>query len=135
MKRASLVVGALAVARSSLCEAGEDQGCRLWRTSSAANVGSDKDSDKRQREAIQRYAKSAGYEVVGEFFDAAVSGADLAADAGQICARHVHRAGAQEARRRTVRCAPEWSVPASRPRPVSRPRPRLLTRALAAVQR
>ena len=46
------------------------------RTSSAANVGSDKDSDKRQREAIQRYAKATGYEVVGEFFDAAVSGAD-----------------------------------------------------------
>jgi DNA invertase Pin-like site-specific DNA recombinase len=46
------------------------------RTSSAANVGTDKDSDKRQREAIQRYAKATGYEVVGEFFDAAVSGAD-----------------------------------------------------------
>src|ERR1700741_762367 len=46
------------------------------RTSSAANVGADKDSDKRQREAIQRYAGAAGYALVGEFFDAAVSGAD-----------------------------------------------------------
>jgi DNA invertase Pin-like site-specific DNA recombinase len=46
------------------------------RTSSAANVGADKDSDTRQRLAIQRYAASAGLEVVGEFFDAAVSGAD-----------------------------------------------------------
>jgi DNA invertase Pin-like site-specific DNA recombinase len=46
------------------------------RTSSAANVGGDKDSDHRQRAAIQQYAKAAGFEVVGEFYDAAVSGAD-----------------------------------------------------------
>ena len=46
------------------------------RTSSAANVGADKHSDQRQREAIERFAKSAGYVVVGEFYDAAVSGAD-----------------------------------------------------------
>jgi len=46
------------------------------RTSSAANVGADKDSDKRQREAIERYAKSAGLVLVDEFYDAAVSGAD-----------------------------------------------------------
>jgi DNA invertase Pin-like site-specific DNA recombinase len=46
------------------------------RTSSAANVGADKDSDKRQREAIQSFAKRAGFEIVGEFFDAAVSGKD-----------------------------------------------------------
>jgi hypothetical protein len=30
------------------------------RTSSAANVGADKDSDKRQRAAIEGYAKRAG---------------------------------------------------------------------------
>jgi DNA invertase Pin-like site-specific DNA recombinase len=47
------------------------------RTSSAANVGADKDSDRRQREAIQAFARRAGYELVGEFYDAAVSGADL----------------------------------------------------------
>ena len=46
------------------------------RTSSAANVGSDKDSDKRQREAIAGFAKRAGFVLVGEYYDAAVSGAD-----------------------------------------------------------
>jgi DNA invertase Pin-like site-specific DNA recombinase len=46
------------------------------RTSSAANVGADKDSDKRQLAAISAYAKSAGYQIVGTYYDAAVSGAD-----------------------------------------------------------
>ena len=46
------------------------------RTSSAANVGVDKDSDKRQLAAIHAYAKANGFEVVGEYYDAAVSGAD-----------------------------------------------------------
>jgi DNA invertase Pin-like site-specific DNA recombinase len=46
------------------------------RTSSAANVGPDKDSDKRQREAIRAFAARAGYDIVDEFYDAAVSGAD-----------------------------------------------------------
>src|SRR5262252_9915156 len=46
------------------------------RTSSAANVGEGKDSDKRQREAIEAFAKYAGYELVETFNDAAVSGAD-----------------------------------------------------------
>ena len=46
------------------------------RTSSATNVGADKDSDKRQLEAIEAYAKRAGFTIVGEFYDAAVSGAD-----------------------------------------------------------
>ena len=32
------------------------------RTSSATNVGADKDSDKRQRQAIEAYAKHAGHE-------------------------------------------------------------------------
>lgn len=44
------------------------------RTSSAQNVGGD--SDTRQREAVQRFAKAHGIELVGEFYDAAVSGAD-----------------------------------------------------------
>lgn len=43
------------------------------RKSSAANVGADKDSDRRQRESIASFAKRAGYELVGEFNDAAVS--------------------------------------------------------------
>jgi DNA invertase Pin-like site-specific DNA recombinase len=46
------------------------------RTSSAANVGADKDSDKRQRAAIEAFAKHAGFTLVGEYYDAAVSGAD-----------------------------------------------------------
>jgi DNA invertase Pin-like site-specific DNA recombinase len=46
------------------------------RTSSAANVGSEKDSDKRQRAAILAFCKHAGYEIVDEFNDPAVSGAD-----------------------------------------------------------
>jgi len=46
------------------------------RTSSAANVGSDKDSDKRQRLAIEGFAKRAGFALVDEFNDAAVSGTD-----------------------------------------------------------
>jgi DNA invertase Pin-like site-specific DNA recombinase len=46
------------------------------RTSSKANVGADKDSDKRQRAAIEAYARAAGYEVIATFYDAAVSGAD-----------------------------------------------------------
>ena len=46
------------------------------RTSSAANVGTDKDSERRQREAIQGFAKRAEYEIIDWFYDAAVSGAD-----------------------------------------------------------
>jgi DNA invertase Pin-like site-specific DNA recombinase len=46
------------------------------RTSSATNIGADKDSLKRQREAVTAYARSAGYEIVEEYYDAAVSGAD-----------------------------------------------------------
>ena len=46
------------------------------RTSSAANVGADKDSDKRQRAAIQGFAKRGGFEVVAEYYDPGVSGAD-----------------------------------------------------------
>jgi DNA invertase Pin-like site-specific DNA recombinase len=46
------------------------------RTSSAANVGADKDSEKRQRAAVASYAKAAGFDVVDWFNDPAVSGAD-----------------------------------------------------------
>jgi DNA invertase Pin-like site-specific DNA recombinase len=47
-----------------------------YRTSSATNVGQDKDSETRQRLACEAYAKAQGYEIVAEFYDAAVSGAD-----------------------------------------------------------
>jgi DNA invertase Pin-like site-specific DNA recombinase len=46
------------------------------RTSSAANVGADKDSEKRQRAAIEAFAKRTGAGVVAWFLDPAVSGAD-----------------------------------------------------------
>lgn len=46
------------------------------RTSSSANVGADKDSERRQLEAINAYAASAGFEIVETYYDAAVSGAD-----------------------------------------------------------
>ena len=46
------------------------------RTSSAANVGTDKDSDKRQRAAIVAFAKREGFALVDEFTDAAVKGTD-----------------------------------------------------------
>ena len=48
-----------------------------FRTSSAANVGTDKDSEPRQREAVERFAKINGYQIVESFYDDAVSGADL----------------------------------------------------------
>jgi DNA invertase Pin-like site-specific DNA recombinase len=47
-----------------------------YRTSSAANVGADKDSEKRQADAVSKFAKANGYAIVDEFYDAAVSGAD-----------------------------------------------------------
>src|SRR5215213_4675284 len=46
------------------------------RTSSAANTGADKDSGRRQRAAIDAFARAAGYQIVAEFYDEAVSGAD-----------------------------------------------------------
>src|SRR3974390_163659 len=50
------------------------------RTSSAANVGSDKDSHQRQRASIAAFAKAGGYQGVDEFYDPAVSGADAIED-------------------------------------------------------
>ena len=46
------------------------------RTSSPTNVGPDKDSDKRQHDAIHAFAKRASFEIVGEFYDAGVKAAD-----------------------------------------------------------
>jgi DNA invertase Pin-like site-specific DNA recombinase len=48
------------------------------RTSSATNVGADKDSEKRQRAAIAGYAKAHGLLIADDdwFYDPAVSGAD-----------------------------------------------------------
>jgi DNA invertase Pin-like site-specific DNA recombinase len=46
------------------------------RTSSATNVGDDKDSEQRQRAAIEGFAKAAGYAITDWFYDAAVKGSD-----------------------------------------------------------
>jgi DNA invertase Pin-like site-specific DNA recombinase len=47
-----------------------------YRTSSAFNVGPDKDSLERQRAAVETYCKHNDIELVEGFYDAAVSGAD-----------------------------------------------------------
>ncbi|MBV9977022.1 MAG: recombinase family protein [Hyphomicrobiales bacterium] len=46
------------------------------RTSSAANVGLDKDSEKRQLATIEAYAARENVELVSSFYDAAVRGGD-----------------------------------------------------------
>lgn len=55
---------------------GKTEAVAYLRTSSASNVGADKDSEKRQRAAIEGYAKRNGFEIVDSYYDAAVSGAD-----------------------------------------------------------
>ena len=66
------------------------------RTSSMTNVGEDKDSARRQRAAVLGFAKSAGYEVIAEYSDDGVKGADpsmsapasppcLSASPGTVC--------------------------------------------------
>lgn len=47
-----------------------------YRTSSAANVGDGKDTEKRQREAVRKYAKANDIDIIEEYYDAAVMGAD-----------------------------------------------------------
>lgn len=46
------------------------------RTSSAANLGADKDSEARQRDAIKAFADANEITILDWYFDAAVSGAD-----------------------------------------------------------
>src|SRR6516225_9688019 len=46
------------------------------RTSSAANIGENKDSGRRQLAAIETYAKRAGVVLVGTYYDEAVKGGD-----------------------------------------------------------
>ena len=50
------------------------------RTSSLTNAGSDKDSQSRQEDAIEAYAKSHGYEIVETGYDEGRSGADPITD-------------------------------------------------------
>lgn len=69
------------------------------RTSSATNVGEDKDSHKRQFQAVSSYAKRAGI-VIHEppFYDAAVSGSDLIQDRPGFAAMLAYLAEHPEAR-------------------------------------
>lgn len=46
------------------------------RTSSATNVGADKDSEKRQADAIASFASRSGFEIAETYSDPGVSGAD-----------------------------------------------------------
>lgn len=53
------------------------QALAYLRTSSATNVGEDKDSDKRQMAAIESFAGRTGFDIVlPPYYDAAVKGAD-----------------------------------------------------------
>ena len=45
-----------------------------YRTSSQTNVGSDKDSKKRQSQSVLNYTSSNGMRIIGEFYDKGVSG-------------------------------------------------------------
>lgn len=47
-----------------------------YRTSSATNVGDDKDSLPRQQDAVRKSADALGYRIVHEYYDMAVKGAD-----------------------------------------------------------
>jgi len=51
-----------------------------YRTSSATNVGIDKDSLPRQQAAVKAYAQAQGLTIVREYYDAAVSGTDSVMD-------------------------------------------------------
>jgi DNA invertase Pin-like site-specific DNA recombinase len=65
------------------------QAIACLRTSSAANVGAEKDSDKRQRAAISAFARANGYELVGEYYDQAVSGADPVTERKGFMLEHI----------------------------------------------
>lgn len=51
-----------------------------YRTSSKSGVGDDKDSETRQKAVVMRHADSNGIEIVKEFYDAGVQGADHLVD-------------------------------------------------------
>jgi DNA invertase Pin-like site-specific DNA recombinase len=61
-------------------ERNAERAVAYFRTSSASNVGDEKDTLKRQRAAIDVFARSRGYRIVDEFYDAAVSGSDAIED-------------------------------------------------------
>jgi DNA invertase Pin-like site-specific DNA recombinase len=64
-----------------------------FRISSDTNVGENKDSLKRQRAAVAKYAKAAGYEVIAEYSDDGVKGADPVDQRPGFAAMMKHIAG------------------------------------------
>lgn len=64
-----------------------------FRTSSDTNVGADKDTLKRQREAVTKYAKRAGYQIIAEYSDDGVKGADPVDQRPGFAAMMKHIAG------------------------------------------
>jgi DNA invertase Pin-like site-specific DNA recombinase len=64
-----------------------------FRTSSETNVGADKDTLKRQREAVTKFARAAGYDVIAEYCDDGVKGADPVDQRPGFAAMMQHIAG------------------------------------------
>jgi DNA invertase Pin-like site-specific DNA recombinase len=64
-----------------------------FRTSSMTNVDEDTDTLKRQRSAVEGFAKRAGYELVAEYTDDAVKGADPVGTRPGFAAMLQHVAG------------------------------------------
>ncbi len=64
-----------------------------FRTSSMTNVGDEKDTLKRQREAVTAFAKSANYEIIAEYSDNGVKGADAVDGRPGFAAMLQHIAG------------------------------------------
>jgi DNA invertase Pin-like site-specific DNA recombinase len=64
-----------------------------FRTSSETNVGADKDTLKRQREAVTKYAAAAGYTIIAEYSDDGVKGADPVDQRPGFAAMMQHIAG------------------------------------------
>ena len=83
------------------------------RTSSATNVGDGKDSEARQRKAIEGYAEASGAVIVDWFYDAAVSGADpieVRPGFAELLARIADNGVARSSsRRQTASPAISWS--------------------------
>ena len=64
-----------------------------FRTSSETNVGADKDTLKRQREAVTTFAKRAGYDLIAEYSDDGIRGADPIDQRPGFAAMLAHIAG------------------------------------------
>jgi DNA invertase Pin-like site-specific DNA recombinase len=64
-----------------------------FRTSSETNVGTDKDSLPRQRQAVAKYAQVAGYQIIAEYSDDGVKGGDPVDQRPGFAAMMKHIAG------------------------------------------